>query len=81
MNEIARGLINYSSLKNVLLVGHCPDLEMFLGKLIGGGRIMLKKGSLAKIDLGNNIEISGNLEWLLTPKVAKKFKISKNKIS
>lgn len=77
VNEIARGLANYSSLKNALLVGHCPDLEMFLGRLIGGGRILLKKGSLAKINLGNNLEMSGDLEWLLIPKIAKKLKTKK----
>ena len=41
--EISQGLMSYSANKNVLLVGHSPDLEMFLGKLLGAGRIVLKK--------------------------------------
>ena len=73
--EISRGLMDYSSNKNTLLVGHCPDLEIFLGKLIGANRIILKKGALAKVNFENNIELSGELEWLVTPKLVKKIKI------
>ncbi len=76
-NEISRGLINYSSRENILLVGHCPDLEIFVNRLIGGGRITLKKGSLAKINLENNTEVSGELEWLITPKLVKNLKSKK----
>lgn len=72
--EIAKGLIPYSTLKKVVLVGHAPDLELFLGKIIGGDRVKLKKGAIAKIVLSNPIELSGDLEWLITPKVIKKIK-------
>ncbi len=74
-NEISRGLMDYSLSKNVLLVGHSPDLEIFLGKLIGADRIILKKGALAKVNFENNIELSGELEWLVTPKLMGKAKI------
>ena len=69
--EISRGLMDYSPNKNTLLIGHAPDLEIFLGKLIGADRIILKKGALAKVNCGNNIELSGELEWLITPKLLK----------
>ena len=72
--EISRGLMEYSSSKNILIVGHCPDLEVFLGKLIGAERVTLKKGALAKVNFENNIEMSGDLEWLVTPKLVKKIK-------
>ena len=73
--EISRGLMDYSSNKNALLVGHSPDLEIFLGKLIGADRIVLKKGALAKVNFGNNIELSGELEWLVIPKLIGKAKV------
>ena len=73
--EISRGLMEYSSGKNILIVGHCPDLEIFLGKLIGAERVTLKKGALAKVNFQNNIELSGELEWLITPKLIKKIKL------
>lgn len=72
-NEIAKALQPFSSYKKVLLVGHAPDLELFLGKLIGSKRIKLKKSALAKVILNNTIEISGELEWLVTPKIANKL--------
>lgn len=73
--EISRGLMEYSSCKNLLIVGHCPDLEIFLGRLIGAERVALKKGALAKVNFENNVEISGELEWLITPKLVKTIKV------
>ena len=75
--DISKGLLQFSSTNNILLVGHAPDLEMFIGKLVGAERIKLKKGALAKISLSSSIELSGGLEWLLTPKIVKKFKTKK----
>ena len=75
--EIAQELRQYSSYSSIMVVGHAPDLETFLGKLIGAGRVNLKKGALAKVALGNNIELSGELEWLITPKLIKRIKKSK----
>ena len=77
--EISRGLMEYSSSKNLLLVGHSPDLEIFLGKIIGAERVALKKGALAKVGFENSIEMSGELEWLITPKLVNKFKL-KNQV-
>ena len=59
--EIAKGLLQYSSVNKIVLIGHAPDLEMFLGKLMGAAKIELKKGALAKIVLNNCVELSCNL--------------------
>lgn len=72
--DIAKGLLPYSSKSKIVLVGHAPDLEMFLGKLIGANRIKLKKGALAKVNLNNRVELAGELEWLITSKIVKKIK-------
>lgn len=73
--EIAKGLLDYSSSKKIVLVGHAPDLETFLGNLIGATRIKLKKGAIAKVTLNNELELLGELEWLVIPKLLKKFKL------
>lgn len=71
--EILNGLLPYKSYKNVLLVGHSPDLELFLGRLIGAERVKLKKGALAKVLLENSVELNGELQWLVTPQIANKL--------
>ena len=78
--DIAKGLLPYFQLNKIVLVGHAPDLELFLGKLIGAERIKLKKGALGKIVLANSIELSGELEWLITAKIVKKLKAKEKKI-
>ncbi len=74
VKEIAKGLMTFNSLNNVLLVGHAPDLEIFLGKLINAERIKLKKSALAKVALNEGVELAGDLIWLVVPKVVKKLK-------
>jgi phosphohistidine phosphatase len=52
----------------VMLVGHEPDLSRRISALIGGGRIVLKKGGLALIELPDAHARRGELLWLLSPK-------------
>lgn len=79
--DIAKGLLPFSSYNKIVLVGHAPDLETFLAKLIGADKIKLKKGTIAKVGLNNSIELSGELEWLITSKIVKKLKVkSKTKV-
>lgn len=80
INEISRGLASYSSLKKVIIIGHAPSLEIFLGRLIGAKRIKLKKATLAKVILNSKIELSGELEWLITPKLVKRIKSKKKSL-
>ena len=81
VKEIAKGLMPYTNLKKIVLVGHAPDLGIFIGKLIGAERIKLKKGAMAKVKLNNNFELSGELNWLITPKIINKFKIKQDKLT
>ncbi len=53
---------------SLLLVGHEPGLSMTIGALIGGGRVVCKKGSLARVDLYSVEPPRGELLWLLPPK-------------
>jgi phosphohistidine phosphatase len=51
----------------LLLVGHEPSFSTVISEIIGGGRVQLKKGALARVDV--NRELHGELVWLLQPKV------------
>ena len=62
--EIARPFDDSQAL---LLVGHEPSFSMVIAELIGGGRVQMKKGALARVDV--NRELQGELVWLLQPKV------------
>ncbi|HTP08449.1 MAG TPA: phosphohistidine phosphatase SixA [Anaerolineae bacterium] len=53
--------------QSLLLVGHEPNFSMVIAEIIGGGRVQLKKGTLARVDV--NRELQGELVWLLQPKV------------
>lgn len=72
--EIAQGLLPYNNYKKVVVVGHEPDLGLFIGDVIDADGIRVKKGALAKINLFNSIELSGELEWMITSKVIKAIK-------
>ena len=59
-----------------ILVGHEPHLSSMIGEIIGtpDARIVLKKGGLAKIRITSfTPRISGELRWLLTPKITAKM--------
>ena len=62
-------------LENVLLVGHNPNLPLFLASLIvngsaipGRAAIRLRKGAIARIDLTRR---PGMLHWLVDPRILK----------
>lgn len=57
----------------VMFVGHEPDFSAVIGSLIGGGRIVMKKGGLARIDVIGYHPIKGELAWMITPKVFDRF--------
>ncbi len=62
--EITRSFADDQAL---LLVGHEPNLSTVIAEIIGGGRVQMKKGALARVDV--NRELQGQLVWLLQPKV------------
>jgi phosphohistidine phosphatase len=53
----------------ILLVGHEPDFSTTIGDLISGGEVACKKGSLARVDLYDSVNLKGELVWLIPPKV------------
>jgi phosphohistidine phosphatase len=70
-DEQALSLIlrNHSDAKALMLVGHEPDFSRTIGELIGGGRVDLKKGGLARVDLRDTSSLDGELVWLVPPKL------------
>jgi phosphohistidine phosphatase len=52
----------------LMLVGHEPTLSTVVGQLTGGNVIM-KKGSLARVDLYRYDPLQGALVWLIAPRV------------
>jgi len=57
----------YPDVDSLMLVGHEPDFSMTIAEIIGGGRVDMKKGGLARVDVrGPGLE-DGVLAWLLTP--------------
>ncbi|NJO84502.1 MAG: hypothetical protein HC828_18175, partial [Blastochloris sp.] len=53
----------------LMLVGHEPDFSGVVSALIGGGRVSVKKGGVARVDLIGYLPLRGELVWLLAPKV------------
>jgi phosphohistidine phosphatase len=66
---------------SILVVGHEPYLTTAINELAskgntrdGGTRILLKKGGLARVSLsGSGARVSGELRWLLSPKLMRKM--------
>jgi len=69
VNALAEMLRTYGDVDCLLLVGHEPDFSHTIGRLIGGARIDLKKGGLARVDIADAASREGELVWLLPPKV------------
>lgn len=56
-------------LENVLLIGHNPNLQHFLGALVaspGKANIRLRKGAVARVDLQRR---PGTLLWIFDPRL------------
>ncbi len=54
---------------SLMIVGHEPDFSKVMSNLIGGGRIIMKKGGIARIDISAYQPLRGELMWLITPKI------------
>jgi phosphohistidine phosphatase len=53
----------------VMFVGHEPSFSETVEHLIGGGKVMMKKGGLARVDLFSREPLRGTLIWLIAPRV------------
>ena len=66
-DKLAEVIASFDDEQALLLVGHEPTFSMVIAELIGGGRVQMKKGALARVDV--NRELQGELVWLLQPKI------------
>ena len=66
--HLAEIIKEYPDADALMFVGHEPDFSMMIERLIGGGSIVCKKGSLARVDLTDSGPLSGELVWLIPPK-------------
>ncbi len=62
-------LADHSSASAIMLVGHDPSMSETIGALIGGGRVELKKGALACLDVPDPSAPHASLVWLAPPKL------------
>ena len=68
-SELAGILETQPNAAELMLVGHEPDMSETVSRLIGGGRVTCKKGSLACVQLEPPASLKGELLWLYTAKV------------
>ena len=61
-------LAERTGLEAIALVGHEPSFSTVISDLVGGGRIVCKKGSVARVDIDSTESLQGELVWLLQPK-------------
>ena len=66
-DKLAEIVQSFADDQALLLVGHEPNFSMVIAEITGGGRVQMKKGTLARVDV--NRELQGELVWLLPPKV------------
>ena len=74
--ELYRKLAKLEQNFRPILVGHEPYLTSMIGEIIGttSAKIILKKGGLGKVRITSfTPRISGELRWLLTPKIIAKM--------
>jgi phosphohistidine phosphatase len=65
---VLRGIVAaHPDVTGLMLVGHEPDFSLTISALIGGGRVEMKKGGLARVDVRGPALDGGVLAWLLTP--------------
>jgi phosphohistidine phosphatase len=68
--DFRRLLDKYARRESIMVVGHNPNLSEFVGRIISEtgceAAIDLKKGAVAKVELGRN---SAVLQWCFTPKM------------
>jgi phosphohistidine phosphatase len=68
-DQLAQILKAHPGAASFMLVGHEPDFSETIQRLIGGGQVVCKKGSLAYVNLYNPAALRGELVWLIPPQV------------
>jgi phosphohistidine phosphatase len=62
-------IANLTSADDVMFVGHEPTMSEVVSTLTGGGDIVMKKGSLARLDVYRMNPLHCALVWLIAPAV------------
>ena len=75
--KLFQKLSRLKATSRILVVGHEPYLSSMIGEIVAGKtslNLVLKKGGLAKVRINTfKPRISGELRWLLTPKMMTKI--------
>jgi phosphohistidine phosphatase len=66
--QLAAIVAEHRKAKRVMLVGHEPDFSETISQVTGGGRLMMKKGALAYVEIEDPASLEGVLVWLIPPK-------------
>ncbi len=64
-------LAQFEASEGLLVVGHNPNLQLFLGRLLtgnGGAALRLRKGAIARVDMTRR---PPQLQWLIDPRLAR----------
>ncbi len=68
-DRLAEILRDHTGAEALLLVGHEPSFSETISALIGGGRIVCKKGGLACVKVDDRTTLKGELLWLIPPRL------------
>ena len=72
LDELERLLRDAGDPERAVIVGHDPDFTYLVGILCGEEGIPMRKGALARIDVGRPLEPGGGtLRWLVPPDLLK----------
>lgn len=69
LDSLAEMLRPYERAEAVMVVGHEPSMTEVISAMIGGGRFVLRKGGLARVDVDAAQMDSGVLKWFAPPRV------------
>jgi phosphohistidine phosphatase len=69
VKQLAKILARHVGRQSVMLVGHEPDFSRTIGALIGGGRVVCKKGGLIWLDLRDPTVMAGELVAVIPPRM------------
>lgn len=68
LSELSEALDSRGMAGSVMVVGHEPDFSIMIGQIIGGGRVEMKKGALACLEVIGVDRGTGVLRWLIPGK-------------
>ena len=75
VDAIATLITGLRNMDEVMFIGHEPDFSTLISQLIGGGDVIMKKGGVARVDIGVQHPPRGALVWLLAPKLIDKLEV------